>query len=113
MISQKVPIQTFQVIPAYSCVTASGELANNQNPAHNGHVIGVTEGVMNGIPANPTWGNVIVVGTIFNEAWSWTPGGQIYLGGTVLTQTQPVTGFVLRVGWALTAQSMLVLLAAV
>ena len=50
---------------------------------------------------------VLVLGTVRNDAWNWTPGGTIYLSGTPggLTQTAPSTSGdqVQQVGYALTA----------
>ncbi len=50
---------------------------------------------------------ILVHGTVRNDAWSWTPGGAIYLSGTAgaLTQTAPSTSGdkVQQVGFALTA----------
>lgn len=50
---------------------------------------------------------ILVLGTVRNDAWAWTPGGVIYLSGTAgaLTQTAPSTSGdnVQQVGFALTA----------
>jgi hypothetical protein len=50
---------------------------------------------------------VLIKGTVRNDAWNWTPGGTIYLSGTVgeITQTAPSTAGdkVQAVGFALTA----------
>lgn len=50
---------------------------------------------------------VLVQGTVRNDAWNWTPGGDIYLSATAggLTQTAPSTSGdkVQKVGFALTA----------
>lgn len=50
---------------------------------------------------------ILVHGTVRNDAWNWTPGGTIYLSGSVgaLTQTAPSTSGdkVQQVGFALTA----------
>lgn len=60
-------------------------------------------------------GNAAVVlydGVARNDAWAWTPGGDIYLSTTAggLTQTAPSTAGdkVQKLGYALTADSMLV-----
>lgn len=103
MDTQTVPIQSTMLIPARSCVTADGELANSGNPAHQGHVIGLTEGTIE----SGAWGAASIAGTIFYQQWTWTAGGEIYLNGLVLSQTPPGIGFVQVVGWALTPQSML------
>ena len=50
---------------------------------------------------------ILVHGTVRNDAWSWTPGGTIYLSGTAggLTQTAPSASGdkVQQVGFALSA----------
>lgn len=50
---------------------------------------------------------ILVHGTVRNDAWTWTPGGTIYLSATAgaLTQTPPATSGdnVQQVGFALTA----------
>lgn len=55
---------------------------------------------------------ILVHGTVRNDAWSWTPGGTIYLSGTAgaLTQTAPSTSGdkVQAVGYALTADIIFV-----
>lgn len=58
-----------------------------------------------------TSGNAAVVldnGVARNDAWAWTVGGDIYLSTTAggLTQTAPVTGFVQKMGYALSADTM-------
>jgi len=46
-------------------------------------------------------------GAMSNDAWSWTPGQPVYLStGGNLTQTEPATGQVLRVGVAQTATTL-------
>lgn len=58
-----------------------------------------------------TSGNAAVVldnGVARNDAWAWTVGGDIYLSTTAggLTQTAPVVGFVQKLGYALSADTM-------
>lgn len=101
---QRVHILAADDIPRWACVTASGELANSGNPAHEDHIIGVTEGKM----AATDWGDVTVLGTIYNQDWAWTAGSIIYLNGTVLSETPPGGGFTQQIGWALTGQMIFV-----
>lgn len=108
---QKTHIQAAMPIPRYSCVTASGEVADSGNPAHQDHITGVTDGAIGynaGPPVHADWGDVTTAGLIYEMTWTWTPGQPIYLNGTVLSQTPPGVGFTQQVGWALTGQSMLV-----
>lgn len=57
------------------------------------------------VSTNPA--TILTYGTVRNDAWNWTPGGAIYLSGTVgaLTQTAPSASGdkVQQVGFALTA----------
>lgn len=101
---QKTHIRAVNLIPRYGCVTASGELANSGTPAHQDHVVGVTDGQIEAT----AWGDVTTAGLIYELTWTWTPGEPIYLNGTVLSQTPPGAGFTQQMGWALTGQSMLV-----
>lgn len=104
MQSQKVHIQASTLIPRYGCVTSTGALANSNIAAHESHVIGVTDGRIEAT----AWGDVTVLGLLYDQTWAWTPGGIIYLNGTVLSQTAPVVGFVQQMGWALTGQNLLI-----
>lgn len=101
---QKVHILATTNIPRWGCVTSSGALANSGVPAHAGSIIGVTDGQM----FAGRWGDATMMGLIFDQNWSWTGGGSVYLNGTVLSQTPPGIGFVQRIGWALTGQSIAV-----
>ena len=51
---------------------------------------------------------VIDNGVVRNDAWNMTPGGDVYLSTTPggMSQTAPVTGFVQKVGYALSADTM-------
>lgn len=104
MQTHKVKIEATTVIPRWGCVTDLGALANSNIPGHQGHIIGVTDGRME--PNH--WGDVVVLGVVYDQFWTWTPGGLIYLNGTVLSQTAPGFGFVQEIAWALTGQSILV-----
>lgn len=107
MENQKFHIHAATLIPRYGCVTSLGELANSGVPAHQGRVMGLTEGRIE----LGAWGDVTIFGIVYDQAWTWTPGGVLYLNGTVLSHTS--AGFVQQIGWALTAQSILVYLAGV
>lgn len=109
MQTQKVHFQAAVLLPRYGCVTSSGELADSNNPAHQGHIIGVTDGRVEAT----LWGDATVLGTLYEQTWAWTAGSPIYLNSTVLSQTAPGVGFVQQIGWALTGQSILVDLQAV
>lgn len=110
MDNRKIHIQVQQAIHRYSCVTSSGEVADSNQPTHENHVMGISEGSIGFTAPKADWGDVTISGRIENQAWTWTPGGAIYLNGTALSQTPPGVGFVQRMGWALTATSMWVAL---
>lgn len=101
---QKVHIQATANIPRWGCLTASGELADSNTPAHEHHIIGLSDGAI----VSGEWGDSILTGIAFDNSWTWTPGSMVYLNGTTLSQTPPGVGFVQTVGWALTPTSMLV-----
>lgn len=104
MDAQKVHIAASTDIPRWGCVTADGALADSNNPAHQDHIVGITDGEM----FNGRWGDATTAGTLYFDGWSWTAGAPVYLNGTVLSQTPPGVGFVQQMGWALTGQSILV-----
>lgn len=55
---------------------------------------------------------VLVIGTARNDAWNWTPGGDLFMSATAgeMTQTAPATSGdeVQKVGFALTADKIFV-----
>lgn len=110
MDQQKVHLQisaSSAQVPRWGCVTSSGVLADSNDPAHEGHVMGLTDGAIQ--PG--FFGSVTVMGKVYDQGWAWNPGAAIYLNGTVLSETPPGGGFTQRIGWAVTGQSVLVDLA--
>lgn len=104
MTNSKITIKATTAIPIYGVVTSRGALASSNNPADATKIIGVTEGAM-----QPNYYyDVTIVGLLFDPNWTWVPGGELYLNGTVLSQTPPGVGFTKQLGWALTAQSLLI-----
>jgi hypothetical protein len=101
---QKIHIKATALIPRWGAVTSSGERADSNNPAHQFHVIGITDGQIE----SGAWGDVTVVGDVFDVTWTWTSGATIYLNSVGLSETPPGAGFVQIIGWALTPQSILV-----
>lgn len=87
-------------------VNEDGELiyADNQTSSHAAAVLGMTTG-----SASPTTSVIVRTGgEIAEPSWSWTVGAPIYLSANgVITQTAPTTGFILIIGFALGATSML------
>jgi hypothetical protein len=59
--------------------------------------------------SNTNPATILMYGTVRNDAWTWTPGGTIYLSGTAggLTQTAPSASGdkVQQVGFALDADN--------
>lgn len=104
MLSQKVHLLANADIPRWACVTSTGTVADSNNPAHEHHVLGVTDGSI----TSGAWGDVTLLGLLYDTGWSWTPGAAIYLNSVGLSMTAPGVGFVQRIGWALTPQSILV-----
>lgn len=79
--------------------------ADNTNALHEACVLGITAG-------SALVGEVVQVqtsGEMVEPTWTWTPREAIYLTTNgQLTQTPPTSGFVLQLGFALTATSMFV-----
>ncbi|MBD2489009.1 hypothetical protein [Aulosira sp. FACHB-615] len=94
---------------AYRMVTlnTSGEViyADNINPDHIASVWAINK-------TSVATGQTVTgqtFGEVENLAWSWTPQDPIFLGANgTLTQIPPTTGFVLIVGWAMTATKMFI-----
>lgn len=78
--------------------------ADSSNIAHLDFVLGITTGAASaGAPVNVQVGNEMT-----EPSWNWTPGA-VWLGlNGLMTQTPPTTGFVCRVGTALTASKLLI-----
>lgn len=104
----KVHIHVRQAIPQWGCITALGELADSNNPAHQDHVVGISEGSIAFVAGRGDWGDATTSGHIYDQTWSWTPGAEIFLNTTVLSQTAPGVGFVQRIGWAITPTELVV-----
>lgn len=69
--------------------------ASSSNAAHAGRLAGITTG------AAEVGSAVVLVsaGLLVEPSWSWTPGQPVFLGtGGMLTQTQPLEGFVQIIG---------------
>ena len=79
-------------------------LADHDTVAQAGRIVGITQhAIMPGAT-----GDVQVDGVMTEPSWSWSHG-PIFLGNNGnLTQTPPTTGFLLRLGRAVTATSILI-----
>lgn len=76
-------------IPAFTLVTANGEIADSSNIFHFGHVVGLsTVAVLSGFTDT-----VVAEGEVTNGSWSWTNNDKIFLNGTSLSTISPSTGF--------------------
>ncbi|SRR6266487_2737370 len=84
-------------LPAYSPVTSQGKRADSNNASASfGRVIGLnTDEVQSGQIAQ-----VVTNGEIENSSWNWKTGDPIFLNGTGLSCTPPVSGFVQQLGTA-------------
>lgn len=81
------------------------DYADKDTPADMTTVLGVTLGaVISG--ADTT---VVTLGEMVDVTWNWTPDGTLYLGSNgLITQTVPTTGFLICVGVALSATTILI-----
>jgi len=76
-------------IPAYSLVTANGQIADSANLAHFGHVVGISTA-----PVTPGFIDTVVrEGEVTNGLWTWTNNDKIFLNGTSLSTTAPTSVF--------------------
>ncbi|MEP7235241.1 MAG: hypothetical protein ABI778_08095 [Ignavibacteriota bacterium] len=79
--------------------------ADKDTPSHANKVIGITTGAA-AIGANTL---IAAYGEIDEPSWAWTPGEAIYLStGGLVTQTAPVSGFLLIIGFAITATKIFI-----
>lgn len=85
------------------------EYADPSTPLGLTTVLGITSGAASG-GAHVT---IVTTGEMEEQTWSWTPGALIYLGASgALTQTAPVSGWLMVLGVATSATSMIVRIAA-
>jgi len=83
-------------LPAFAVILATGVVANSSNVTHQGRVIGITlEAILSGAV-----GPFISEGAVENSAWAWMPGDRLFLNGTSISTTPPVTGFSQQVATA-------------
>lgn len=92
----KTTILANENIVAYKVATTTGYNADSANSGHNGRIAGVTVTAINSGFA----GQVVSEGEIQNDVWTWTIGNVIYLNGTNLSITPPISGFRVIIGEA-------------
>lgn len=94
-----VQVVVLQDTPAYSILTTSGFIADSSNMVYFGRVLGMVETFY----PNGSMANVITDLDITNNTWSWSPNSRLYLNGTSISASPPVTGFSQRVAVAINA----------
>lgn len=99
-----VSITAAEDIPAYSAVTSTGRRADSSNTGHYGKVIGIVPlAISSGFS-----GIVAESGEVTNPAWTWTVGEILFLNGTDVANTSPVSGFNQYLGTAKNSTTMVV-----
>lgn len=78
----------------YVAVNSWGERASNIGVRSYGKVLGITQDTF-GIGLEAT---VVFNGEIINNLWSWAPGSIVFLNGTSLSTTPPLSGFSQKLG---------------
>ena len=91
-------------VPIYTVITYKGNLADSSNTAHRTVIAGITKEAIN----NTFSGSVVTEGEIENSSWTWTKGDNLFLNGTALSTTPPSTGFVIKIGEAMSATKIFV-----
>lgn len=92
-------------LSGHRAVTTGLVYADKDTLAHAFAVLGITR---NAVGAS---GSVQVQygGAMIEPSWSWTPNLPIFLGSNgVLTQVAPTTGFILSLGFALSATEIMI-----
>jgi hypothetical protein len=85
-------------LTAFTVVTIAGVPASSNNLAHVNKIAGVlTTSVPEGYEVD-----AVAEGEVTNPSWTWDAGMVLYLNGTTISQTPPTTGFVVKIGQALT-----------
>ncbi|CAN5462910.1 hypothetical protein BH20VER3_BH20VER3_00960 [soil metagenome] len=91
-------------VDVFQLVTVTGEPADSENLSHRGRVLGVAlEATLDGFA-----GRAAIDGEIVNPAWSWSPGQKVWLNGTALSASPPITGFSQQVAVAKSATTLVV-----
>jgi hypothetical protein len=91
-------------LAAFDVVTIDGNKANSATLGHYGRVMGLaTVAISSGFT-----GTVEIEGQITNGSWSWSPNDKLYLNGTTLSTTPPVTGFVQKIAVAKTSTTIII-----
>lgn len=91
-------------IPAFSAVTAQGNVGDSSNTAHYGKVVGIAQtDVTSGFIAT-----LVVDTELTNPLWSWSPNTILFLNGTLLSATPPSSGFSQVVAVARNATTIIV-----
>jgi hypothetical protein len=99
-----VPVTAIDTIVKYNLVTTDGLNADSSNVSHFGKLLGLAL-----VNIAPTFvGRVQVYGLLINALWSWSVGDNIFLNGTILSNTPPTTGFLVQIGYADTPTKIII-----
>lgn len=91
-------------IPILKFVTAGGKIADSNNTAHIGHVLGITLS-----PVNTGFiVQAVVEGEVTDPSWSWGVDTKLFLNGTSLSSIAPSNGFSQQVGISRNAQTVFI-----
>lgn len=101
--SDTIPMVATESISAFSAVTITGKVADSNNAAHLGKVIGLAPAAI----ADGFSGDVQTTWLIDNPAWQWSAGDRIYLNGQGFS-TVPGGLFVQAVGVAKTPTTIFI-----
>jgi len=94
-----VAVQSFQWI------TADGQVANSDSPRAMNKIVGI---VRDATPAGKV-AQAMKFGEITNMGWSWKgQGAPLYLRGRDLSQTAPISGVLVQLGWVKDRTTILV-----
>lgn len=84
-------------ILAFQVVTSDGFLGDSAVTGQRNKIIGISNNnVLTGFT-----GNAITSGKILNPSWTWTVGDILYLNGTTISTTAPLTGYIQKIGTAI------------
>jgi len=101
---QQMEYTAAENIAAYEVITNEFKVANSATVAD----IDKTLALSVTTTTNGSKGLAVVKGLVINPGWTWTVGADIYLNGTSLSETAPITGFAVIIGKASRADAIVV-----
>ncbi len=101
---QQLEYTAAENITQYNVITSDFDQADSADVSHADKILALSITTT----ANGADGLAVVRGKVINPAWTWTVDQDVYLNGTTLSQTPPLTGFSIVIGRATRADAIVV-----